>query len=347
MVKMTKNEYQCSILTGLPDATTLGSWENFLQNSTYATHYVTPDFFSDPFAGSGERFVLLVIRDEQIDAVLSGLRQRKSLSCGLPVRPQTAFRNGINTAAAATALAAGLTEFGASFEITTLYSWVPVDEFNRFGYEHEICSGADQVVMLELTKGADALFKDFSERRRTDLRKTMRQAKVKVKKLENNAELREFYELHKTWSLQKGIEPDNWDAFKKILSSKHRAVFIALHNGRIIAGTYLRFCGGGVVEYAANNSLEEFQKLRANELLGWRAIEWACASGFRYFSLGACHQFLARFGGETVAAHRYRLDKTLFKRHKNRERVERLAIKTYLSLPESVRRQLKSAVTKV
>jgi len=347
MVKMTKTEHEYSILTALPDAEMLERWENCLNNSDFATHYVTPDFFADPFVGSGERYVILATRNGQIDAVLSGLRQGRYVSSGLAVRPQTVFRNGIDRASAAAALIAGLAEYGVSAETVKFYSWDPIDGLDRFGYEYELCIGADQVVMIDLSKGADELFKEFSERRRTDLRKTIKQGKVEVKMLETESELAELYAIHKEWNLRKGNQPEEIDAFQRMLSSKNRATFIALHESKIIAATYLRFCNGGVVEYAANNSLEEFQKLRANELLGWRAIEWACTAGFTHFSLGASHPFLARFGGKVVAAHRYQLDRTLFKRHKNRERVSRLALRTYLSLPESVRRRIKSAAVRV
>lgn len=347
MVKMTKTMHEYSILTELPDTEMIERWENCLNYSSFATHYVTPDFFADPFVGSGERFVVLASGNGQIDAVLSGLKQKRSLSSGLTVRPQTAFRNGVNRASAAAALIAGLAEYDGSAEIVKFYSWEPIDGIERIGYEHELCSGADRVVMLDLSKGADELFKEFSERRRTDLRKTIKEGKILVKELETESELAELYAIHRDWNLRKGNRPDEWEAFKVMLSSKNRATFIALHDGKIIAGTYLRFCKGGVVEYAANNSLEEFQKLRANELLGWRAIEWACSAGIMHFSLGACHPFLARFGGEIIAAHRYRLDRTLFKRHKNRERVSRFALKTYLSLPESVRQRIKTAAARV
>ena len=347
MVKMTKNVHEYLVVTSEPDDEVLERWENFLSNSNFATHYVTPDFFSDPFVGTGERFIVLATKDLHIDAVLSGLRQGKSISAGLSVRPQVAFRDGIDRASAAEALIAGLAEFDSSHELVNLYSWDCIDGLDRLGYEHEICRGADQVVMLDLSKGADGLYKEFSERRRTDLRKTIRQDKICVKQLETDVELAELYEIHKQWNRRKENKPEEFDAFKTMLSAKYRATFLAVHEGKIIAATYLRFCKGGVVEYAANNSLEEFQKLRPNELLGWRAIEWACSAGFKHFSLGASHPFLTRFGGKVVAAHRYRLDRTLFRRHKNRERASRFAVNAYLSLPDSVRQRLKTAVAKI
>ncbi len=336
------------ILTSMPDGDLAAKWNAFLKDAPFATHYVTPDFFVDPFTGRGERFAILAVEDEQIQAVMTGLKANNKILSGLAVRPQTAFRDGVDRAVAAESLVRGVTEFaGEAVDLMQFYSWEPITGLDSYGYRHEACFGADKIVMLDLAKGPDALFKEFSERRRTDLRKVMRQATLDVKLLETEAELAELYEIHKDWNRRKGNVPDTFESFQTILHSAYRAIFIAIHEGRIVAGTYLRFCRGGLVEYAANNSLSEYNNLRSNELLGWRAIEWACANGFQKFSLGASHAFLARYGGELVAAHRYQLDRSFLKRHANRERMLRLATKTYFSLPEPIRRRLKSAAAMV
>ena len=341
---MTDSKYSFQIVTAMPDSDLSERWNEFLANAEFATHYVAPDFFVDPFAGRGERFAVLATIDGRIDAVVTGVKAGRKIVSGMEVRPQSAFRIGIDRGKAARALIIGLREFaGSSADLITFHSWETIDGIGDDGYQHEVAKDAAQVVMLDLSKGSEALFKEFSERRRTDLRKTMKQGLLEVKQLETEAELAELYEIHKVWNAQKGFSPDEFETFRGILGSKHRAVFIALNDGKIVAGTFLRFFEGGIVEYAANNSLGEYQRLRSNELLGWRAIEWACSAGFKKFSLGASHTFLARFGGELVASHRYQLDRTLFKRHQTRERAQRMAMKAYQSLPESMRKRIKAA----
>ena len=343
MAKMSETNYTFQIVTETPNVELNARWSEFLANAEFATHYVTPDFFVDPFAGRGERFAVLAKQNDRIDAVVTGLKAGGKVVSGMAVRPQTAFRAGTDRDKAAAALIAGLGELaGNSTELITFHSWEAIDGIGHKGYKHEVAKDASQVVMLDLAKGADALFKEFSERRRTDLRKTMKQGQLEVKQLETEAELAELYEIHKTWNEQKGFTPDTFETFRGILGSRHRAVFIALNEGKIVAGTFFRFCEGGIVEYAANNSLGEYQKLRPNELLGWRAIEWACSNGFNRFSLGASHTFLARFGGELVASHRYQHDRTLFKRHQARERATRMAVRAFQSLPESMRKRIKA-----
>jgi hypothetical protein len=68
-------------------------------------------------------------------------------------------------------------------------------------------------------------------------------------------------------------------------------LLLARHNGGIVAGVVLRFFPGGVVEVAANGSLESALYLRPNDLLFWRAIEWACVEGMTKCNLGGANLF--------------------------------------------------------
>jgi lipid II:glycine glycyltransferase (peptidoglycan interpeptide bridge formation enzyme) len=197
--------------------------------------------------------------------------------------------------------------------------------------------------MLDLKNGADELFKGFAERRRSQIRKVVKQGLVVVKDLETDGELGQLYRIHCEWTAKKGIEPDKEDDFRSLIGAKYRKTLIALHEGKVIAGTYFRYFPKGVVEYAANNSLQESQRLHPNELLAWRGIEWACERGFRWFSMGASHPFLARFGGEIRNTWRYRKDNTFLRVHSNRERLNRLALQTYRAIPEGLKQRIRSA----
>ncbi|MBP9110373.1 MAG: GNAT family N-acetyltransferase [Pyrinomonadaceae bacterium] len=333
------------LITALPNVDLLAQWEDLLSNAPHATHYVTPDFFVDPFAGKGERFAIFAVEGGRIDGVLTGLKIGGKIVSGLAVRPQTAFRSGIDTASAASALARGIASMGG--DLVTFHSWHALRGLERLGYVVETAAGGDQVVMLDLTKGPETLFKGFTSGRRTDIRKALRVGELDVKLIETDDEIAELYELHKDWNGRKGFAPDSFDDFRNAALSKHRATFIATCNGKIVAGSYFRFTHAGVVEYAANNSLAEFQHLQANKLIVWKAIEWACANGFAKFSLGASHPFLTRFGGEIVSTYRYQLDRTFLRVHANRERAMRLAVKTFQALPEPVRQRIKAATARV
>jgi hypothetical protein len=333
----------------LPNEETLSRWNEFLGEADYATHYVTPGFFIDPYTVTGERFAILAVDDGRIVAVLTGTSSGASIQSGLGVRPQTAFALECERARAAKALVDGLKDLASDdVQLINFFSYQPIPGMAELGYASHVCVGTDQIVVLDCSMGSEALFKEFGERRRRKLRSAIRDKKIEVKTLETEAELNAFYEIHKNWNERKGRIPVSFERFKLGASqTDYRKIFIALHEGKLIAGTSFRFCRGGMVEGAANHSLTEYQRLAPNELIMWRAIEWACEEGFRSFSMGGSHHFLTKFGGELVTTYRYRLDRTVLKLHNNRDRISRLAIKTYQSLPVSVRQRIKAVVPRV
>ena len=118
---------------------------------------------------------------------------------------------------------------------------------------------------------------------------------------------------------------------------KNRRIFIAKTEGKVIAGSFYRFAPGSVAEYAGNFSMPEYQKLRPNDLIGWRAIEWACNSGISLFSMGGSHLFLRRFGGETMTTYRYRRDQSFLRLHDLRETAIKFSVAGYRRMPENFR----------
>src|SRR5699024_1931400 len=97
---------------------------------------------------------------------------------------------------------------------------------------------------------------------------------------------------------------------------------------------------------AANNSLVEYQKMRPNDLIGWRSLEWACENNFSHYSMGGSHLFLRRFGGGEWATHRYKMDLSRLKTHNFKEAFFDLGIKTYQSLPNSMKAKIKKIAGK-
>jgi len=337
-----------TILEKYPDSRTESLWQEFLADAVMPTHYVTPDFFADPFV-HGKRFAVLVTDEQdQIAAILTGTDSGKVIDSGLAVRPQTAFRKGTNYEQAAAALIQALKEKGGrECELITFYSWEHIPEFEAVGFTRRSSADSDLIIMLDLAAGAEAIFKDFSQTRRNEIRKALKQDLLQIKDIETDAEIRELYEIHKIWNASKGNQPNSWEDFERaVLQQDHRKVIIAKHEGKVIAGSYYRYCKGGVVEYAANNSLTEFQKLRPNDLIGWHSIQWACDSGFSHYSMGGSHLFLRRFGGYEMATHRYRLDLTFMHTHQKKEAFKDFLVKTYRSIPAETRQKMKQMVGK-
>ena len=130
MIKKAENHH---FITAMPDTGFCEKWDDLLQNARLASHYVTPDFFADPFVGEGERFAVFAMEGDRLDAVLTGLRFKNTITSGLPVRPQIAFRDGIDQTAA-DALVRGVHSFDArQSTLIRLYSWKQIPGSCSFG----------------------------------------------------------------------------------------------------------------------------------------------------------------------------------------------------------------------
>jgi CelD/BcsL family acetyltransferase involved in cellulose biosynthesis len=165
---------------------------------------------------------------------------------------------------------------------------------------------------------------------------------VQVVEASTEADVAGYYPIYCEWSRSKGHVPVPYPLFRETLEVRaNRRLFLARHDGATIAGVVVRFCPGGVIEFAANASLKSDQSMRPNDLLHWRIIEWACAQGFVTYSLGGAHLFLRRFGGTVASTYQYRLDRTLGKRLELRDRLAAAARSSWKRLPEPLKRAIR------
>lgn len=329
-----------TILHKYPDEICAARWREFLARADFAAHYVSPEYFREPFFRDKRPFVVLAWQGERVVAALSGVHEEHQLLCGLVSRPQICFDNETDLKAASDALVAGLRHEAGPDKLITLYSWVPLNTLAKHGYRGQQEEG---VVMLDLTKGPDELFKHFAEARRTNIRKSIKRG-VEVAFVGTRAEYRAYYDIYVDWCRRKQIAPSSFETMEEAFSSPNRRLFLARHDGKIIAGTIIRLYPGAMIEYAANNSYEEFLKLKPNDLLQWRVVEWACAEGFKSYSLGGAHLFLLKMGGSIAPVYRYRLDRTWLHRHELREALGKSGRNVFNALPGSVKSQVRRAL---
>ena len=170
--------------------------------------------------------------------------------------------------------------------------------------------------MLDLSLGPDALFREFSQARRNRIRRAIKYG-VSVEPAESGDDISAYYAVYVDWARRMSWEIAGEEQFQELFltTRKNRQLLLARYKGQVIAGVVLRFFPGGVVENAAGSSLESALYLRPNDLLHWRAIEWAYAKGLIKYGLGSTNLFLRQFGGEIVPTTRHRLDRSLFRRH--------------------------------
>jgi hypothetical protein len=205
----------------------------------------------------------------------------------------------------------GLLAEAASAKLVDLFVWsdaAPLVDprFRKKQYEG--------VAMLDLSCGPDALFRRFSENKRRNIKRAIK-CGVSVEPANDRAKVSDYYSICIEWSRRKGLSIAGEDEFHQTMALKNnRLLLLARHEGKIVAGIVIRFSPHGVMEYAANSSLQNALHLRPNDLLHWRAIEWGCREGMTHYSLGGAHLFLRKFGGEIVPTTRLRLDLSTFRR---------------------------------
>jgi hypothetical protein len=320
------------------------AWRDCLSRVQYPAHYDAPEFFAEPYWKGKRPFAVLALEADRVAGVLTGLHGRHEVMSGLPSRPQICVDTTMDVHAALDALARGLQAEQGSAELMTVYSWPSLDlsSFSAHGFR---CRKLRGTVVLDLTQGPEALFKQFSKDRRRNIRFAEKNG-VEISQASSAEDIVEAYEVYRAWRKtdRKEVvgETRTFEVFKEAaLLTGNRRIFLARASGKVIAINIFRFFPGGLFESAANHSLEQFLHLKPNELLQWRGIEWACSQGLLRHSLGGSHEFLLRFGGTVVPILRYRLDRTWLRKHDLREAVLDIGRNTLRRLPPSVEKKVR------
>jgi hypothetical protein len=322
------------VITRYPEPDLAERWIASLAEMPYATSYVSPNYFTDPYAGDDRFAVLAKDDDDNIAAILTGVRIGSNVVSGGFSRPQIVFRDD----SSARLLLDGLQGLVNSHGVTEAYSWQKLPSMNEAGFQESESGSETSVVMLDLRRGPDKIFAGFSQTRRNELRKAIKKDSVKVKEIETEAELAELYQIYRDWNKRKGTAADTFEKMQQARAMREsRRIFIATVDGQVIAGSFYRFYPGGVVEYAANFSLPEYQHLRPNDLIGWHAIQWACETSCKYFSMGGSHLFLRRFGGDVIDTFRYRQDNRPLRLNGIKENAREVGAAAFRRLPANVK----------
>jgi CelD/BcsL family acetyltransferase involved in cellulose biosynthesis len=341
------------ILHKFPDVSIESAWRDLLSRIEIPSHYNTPEYFLEPHWTGKKPFAIIAVNDTHQDgravAVLTGIHDGDQVVSGLPSRPQIAVDPAADAATALETLLQGLLKESGKSKLLTVYSW-PALELSPFaarGFRRRQLQGN---VVLDLTQGSEALFQQFSKDRRRNIRYAEKHG-ITVQMATNRDHFLRAYEVYLAWhdSERKALTGvrrtfENFEAAQ--LLTGNRRLFLAELEGKVIAINMFRFCQRGLFESAANYSLEQFLHLKPNDLLQWKGIEWACSQGLRRHSLGGAHPFLTRFGGTVVPIIRYRMDRTLLRKHDLREAVARIARTKLGQMSPSVQERVRRALGK-
>jgi hypothetical protein len=337
------------ILRGFPATDLEGAWRDYLTRLECPSHYEAPEFFLEPLWEGRQPFAVLAIENDRVVGVLTGLQPDKHVMSGLPSRPQISVDRTRDIEATSETLADGLMAAAPSAHLVSVYSWSSLElpRFSAHGFRRRELPGN---VVLDLTLGSEALFKQFTKDRRRNIRFAEKNG-VEVAEAVTVQDIAEAYEVYSAWRQRRGKEARgrtlSFELYQRAVSLKgNRRLFLARVSGKVVATNIFRLFPGGLFESSANTSLEEFIHLKPNDLLQWKGIEWACRNGLRRHSLGGSHQFLLRFGGTVVPVLHYRLDRTWLRRNDLHDAVQGAGRRIIRKLPPAVERSIRKLVGK-
>ena len=160
-----------------------------------------------------------------------------------------------------------------------------IDLLAEYGYALE---NSFNVYKVYLGKNVEELWKRIAHNKRRNIKKAQSQG-VNVICSESCDDLASFYEMHVLAGKRAGFAPhpfNYFSSFLKVFGSSGRAkVFLALYEGRPVAGVFVVFHGDTAYALGAG-SREEVWQVRPNDVLHWKAMEWACNNGFSYYHMG-------------------------------------------------------------
>jgi hypothetical protein len=331
-----------SIIHEFPSSAVEAAWRDCLRRVHLPAHYNAPEYFHSPLWKGKRPFAILAMQGSRVVGILTGLHEGKNLNCGLQSRPQICIDGTVERAQVERALATGFLQEADNESLLNVYSWTLLDSFRSLGFRHRQLEGD---IILDLTLGPDALFKQSHMTRRRNIRFAMRNG-VEASPTEAPDDFREYYDVYLRWysTQRKKIKgkPLPWETFLESRAlTGNSCLFVARYKGRIVAGDIVRFFPGGLAEASANSSLDEFLHLKPNDLLLWTLIEWCCKQGLRHLSMGGGHSFLKHCGGVLVPVHRYRMDRTWLRRHDLEEAARNWGRKKLSHIPQPVERTIR------
>lgn len=301
------------------------AWRDLMLRAEIPSHYASPEFFKERYLAGRSPFAVLALRDGMAVGVLTGMRGPQGTASGIPSRPQICLAPEA-TPGTVRRLMAGLLEASGGSGLTEVYSRDALPATSEMGFKVHAMDGP---VTLDLRQSTEALFKQLNSKRRNNIRFAIKNG-VEFSEASADEFVAYYHDVYSKWrdTPRKkviGAETTFEGYERRFELTANRKLFVAKVEGKMVAGAFLRFHQGGLVEYAANSSLDEYLRLKPNEFIQWKAIEWAHSQGFKEYSLGGAGQFHREFGGTVPTIYRYWLDQTFFRRHAVRYRLVKLS----------------------
>ena len=147
----------------------------------------------------------------------------------------------------------------------------------------------DETEVLDLSKGFDAIHKNWTKGHSSAARKARkaRKAGVIITMASSLPEFISYYEIYEDSLRRWGANATSgygWDLFREIFEKKSRNIilWLAVYEDKVVAGA-LCFYSKSHVVYWHGAALEDYFTLRPVNLLLYEAIKHACEQGYAWF----------------------------------------------------------------
>ena len=162
--------------------------------------------------------------------------------------------------------------------------WNLRDQFYKMNY---MIAAKENEYVVDLEGGAQKLWMNIHHNKRRNIKRALEQG-VEVVKSHNSEDLKTFYSLLEATVKREGFTPYPRTLFEAIWNNydpELSCVFLAKWNGKSISAVFIVVQGKTV--YALNaGSLVEGWEVRPNDIMHWKAMEWACSRGYSKYNLG-------------------------------------------------------------
>jgi CelD/BcsL family acetyltransferase involved in cellulose biosynthesis len=144
------------------------------------------------------------------------------------------------------------------------------------------------VYKVDLGESVEELWMKIAHNKRRNIKKAQNQG-VEVVASDSEKDLESFYEMHALAGKRAGFIPHSFSyfgSFLKVFGVFGKAkVFLAIFEGKPVAGVFVVVHGDTAYALGAG-SREEVWQVRPNDMLHWKAMEWACKNGLSYYHMG-------------------------------------------------------------
>jgi len=163
--------------------------------------------------------------------------------------------------------------------------WEFVEILRGRGYK---LTGKINEYIVDVNKPAEKLWQCIHHNKRRNIKKAMKEG-VQIVQSSHQQDVPLFYKLLKASSKRRGfpIYPFSWfETIWNLCASNSTAqMFFAKWKGKTLAGVFTVRHGKTLYAVAAG-SLSEGWKVRPNDLLHWKVMEWACNQRMHKYHMG-------------------------------------------------------------